>query len=104
MYVMYKEFGISTYNTLANRMIDYCLGSNPKNLCYLTNIGSNSVKHPHHRANEPNRDGVTHGMTGALAGGPDSSENFVDDVNQYTYTEVARDYNASFLLGVAGRE
>jgi endoglucanase len=103
MYVMYKEFGVNSYNKTANLMIDYCLGDNPKGLCYLTNYGSNSVKHPHHRANEPNRDGNTHGMVGALAGGPDNSDNFTDDVNQYTYTEVALDYNASFLLGCAGR-
>jgi len=103
MYVMYKEFGIDSYLTTANMMIDYCLGSNPQGLCYLTNLGTKSVKHPHHRANEPNRNGTTYGMTGALAGGPDSSDNFVDDVNQYVYTEVALDYNASFLLGCAGR-
>ncbi len=103
MYIMYKEFGVSTYISLANLMIDYCLGSNPLNLCYITNYGANSVKHPHHRANEPNRNGVTHGMVGALAGGPDSGDNFADDVNQYVYTEVALDYNASFLLGCAGR-
>lgn len=103
MYIMYKEFGVKDYNSLANLMVDYCLGGNPRNLCYLTNYGSNSVKHPHHRANEPNRDGVTHGMLGALAGGPDSGDSFTDDVNQYTYTEVALDYNASFLLGCAGR-
>ncbi|MGD8400914.1 MAG: glycoside hydrolase family 9 protein [Bacillota bacterium] len=103
MYIMYKNFGVEAYNKIANLMIDYCLGENPKGLCYLTNYGSNSVKHPHHRANEPNRDGVTKGMVGALAGGPDSGDNFTDDVNQYTYTEVALDYNASFLLGCAGR-
>lgn len=103
MYIMYKNFGVDNYIKIANLMMDYCLGSNPKNLCYLTNYGSNSVKHPHHRANEPNRDGKTYGMTGALAGGPDNSDNFTDDVNQYVYTEVALDYNASFLLGCAGR-
>jgi endoglucanase len=103
MYIMYKEFGLADYNKTANMMIDYCLGDNPKGLCYITNYGSNSVKHPHHRANEPKKDGTTHGMVGALAGGPDSGDAFTDDVNQYTYTEVALDYNASFLLGCAGR-
>lgn len=103
MYIMYKEFGVKDYLTLANKMIDYSLGDNPKGLCYLTNYGSNSVKHPHHRANEPGKNGTTYGMTGALAGGPDSGDGFTDDVNQYVYTEVALDYNASFLLGCAGR-
>ncbi len=104
IYIMYKNFGLSAYNSTANLMMDYCMGANSKSLCYLTNYTSNSVKHPHHRANEPNRDGVTHGMLGALAGGPDQSDNFTDDVNQYTFTEVALDYNASFLLGCAGRK
>jgi hypothetical protein len=105
MYVCYKEFGIN-YNTAANMMIDYCFGTNPKSLSYLTNTTytSNSVKHPHHRANEPVQGGATHGMVGALAGGPDNSDNFTDDVNQYQYTEVALDYNASFLLGCVGRK
>lgn len=103
IYVMYKNFGVDSYNAIANRVIDYCLGDNPKNLCYLTNYGSNAVKHPHHRANEPVMGGRTNGMVGALAGGPDNGDNFTDDVNQYVYTEVALDYNASFLLGCAGR-
>jgi hypothetical protein len=105
MYIAYKNFGIN-YNTSANMMIDYCFGTNPKSLSYLTNTtyATNTVKHPHHRANEPVRGGPTNGMVGALAGGPDQSDNFTDDVNQYTFTEVALDYNASFLLGCVGRK
>ncbi len=105
MYIAYKNFG-TNYNTSANMMIDYCFGTNPKSLSYLTNTtyASNTVKHPHHRANEPVRGGATNGMVGALAGGPDQSDNFTDDVNQYTYTEVALDYNASFILGCVGRK
>lgn len=102
-YMAYKKFGNTDYLKMADFMIDYALGSNPLGLSYLTNFGSKSVQHPHHRANEPKRDGVTNGIIGALAGGPSSGDSFVDDVGQYVYTEVALDYNASFILGCAGR-
>ena len=72
-------------------------------MCYLTNYGSNSAKHPHHRANEPVRGGATKGMVGGLVGGPNNNDSYTDDVNSYEFTEVALDYNASFLLGCAGR-
>ncbi|MEN8907154.1 MAG: glycoside hydrolase family 9 protein [Clostridiales bacterium] len=104
VYIMYKEFGVSDYNSDANLSIDYALGSNPSGTSFITNYGSNAIKHPHHRANEPNRDGVTHDMVGALAGGPNNDDSFTDDVNNYINNEVALDYNASFLLGVAGRK
>lgn len=105
MYIAYKNFGIN-YNATANMMIDYCFGVNPKSLSYLTNTTytTNTVRHPHHRANEPVRGGSTNGMVGALASGPDPSDNFIDDVNLSIYTGVALDYNASFLLGCVGRK
>ena len=71
-------------------------------MTYLTNYGTNSPKHPHHRANEPVRGGTTKGLIGALVGGPNNKDQYVDDVNSYEYTEVALDYNAVFLLGCSG--
>jgi hypothetical protein len=103
-YIMYKNFGVSDYISDANFSIDYALGSNPSGTSFITNYGSPSIQHPHHRANEPNRDGVTNGMIGALAGGPNNDDSFTDDVNNYTNNEVALDYNASFLLGCTGRK
>ncbi len=83
--------------------MNYTVGVNPRNSSYITNWGSNPPQHPHHRANEPNRDGVTNGMHGALVGGPNNSDGYVDDVNDYYLNEVAIDYNASFILGMAGK-
>jgi endoglucanase len=104
MYVMYKEFGLSSYITAANQIVDYCLGSNPSGICFLTNDGTNSIQHPHHRANQPNQSSsFTNGMVGALAGGPNSDDSVQDQVTNYTNNEVALDYNASFLLGCTGR-
>jgi hypothetical protein len=42
-------------------------------------------------------------MIGALVGGPNNSDGYTDNVDDYTMNEVAIDYNASFLLGMAGR-
>jgi endoglucanase len=70
---------------------------------YITNYLNNPPRHPHHRANEPNRDGNTNGMIGALVRGPDNSDGYSDNVNDYTMNEVAIDYNAAFILGMAGR-
>ncbi len=102
-YLVYKHFGNDDFLDMADLIIDYCLGTNPRNSSYVTGYGNNPPKHPHHRANEPRRDGVTNGLVGALVGGPDIGDGYVDDVNQYVYTEVAIDYNASFLLGLAGK-
>ena len=101
-YLYYKYFNDERYLGIANNIIDYCLGDNPLGMTYLTNYGTNSPKHPHHRANEPVRGGTTKGLIGALVGGPNNKDQYVDDVNSYEYTEVALDYNAVFLLGCSG--
>jgi endoglucanase len=101
-YLAYKLIGWDGYLETADLSMDYTLGSNPRNGSYVTNYLTNPPRHPHHRANEPNRDGNTKGMIGALVGGPDSSDGYKDDVNDYTMNEVAIDYNASFILGLAG--
>jgi endoglucanase len=102
-YMAEKLLSYNGYRSLADFSIDYILGDNPRNGCYMTNYLNNPSQHPHHRANEPNRDGVTNDMIGALVGGPDNQDNYNDDVNDYTRNEVAIDYNASLILGLAGR-
>ena len=42
-----------------------------------------------------------HVLTGALVGGPDENDNYVDDRNDYIHNEVACDYNAGFQSAVA---
>lgn len=97
-----KLVGINLYNSTAEDTMDYILGDNPRNSSYVTNYLGNPPRHPHHRANEPDRDGNTNGMIGALVGGPNESDGYTDDVNDYVMNEVAIDYNASYLLGMAG--
>jgi endoglucanase len=102
-YLAAMKFDYAGYIETADLSMNYTVGQNPRNSSYITNWGANAPQHPHHRANEPNRDGVTKGMTGALVGGPNSSDNYEDNVNDYTMNEVALDYNASFILGMAGK-
>ena len=43
-----------------------------------------------------------HTIYGALVGGPDSSDNYTDDRDNYVNNEVACDYNAGFTGALAG--
>jgi len=105
----YRQSGDKKYLSLAQTQIDYMLGNNPSHISYVIGYGSNWPLHPHHRAangytyaNGDNAKPAKHQLTGALVGGPDQSDVYKDDVNQYQYTEVAIDYNASFVGGISG--
>lgn len=98
-----KFFDYAGYLETGDLTIDYILGDNPRNSSYITGWGTNPPVHPHHRANEPVRGGATNGIVGALVGGPGLSDDYVDNVNDYIKNEVAIDYNASFILGLAGK-
>jgi hypothetical protein len=101
-YLAYKLLGYEGFLDTGELIMDYCLGTNPRNGSYVTNYLAHSPEHPHHRANEPNRDGNTYGMVGALVGGPNSGDGYTDRVDDYIMNEVAIDYNASFIIGLAG--
>lgn len=105
----YKQTGSETYKNFAKSQIDYMLGSNPANMSYVIGYGSKYPTHPHHRAANgytyaggENANPAKHVLTGALVGGPDLTDRYIDDVNQYQYTEVAIDYNAAFVGALAG--
>jgi hypothetical protein len=42
-----------------------------------------------------------HVLTGALVGGPDANDNYVDSRSDYISNEVTTDYNAGFQSAVA---
>ncbi|CDG34951.1 glycoside hydrolase family 9 [Acetivibrio thermocellus BC1] len=97
--------------SFAKSQIDYILGSNPINMSYVIGYGSNYPKCPHHRAangytyaNGDNAKPAKNLLLGALVGGPNMSDNFIDDVNQFQFTEVAIDYNAAFVGALAAIE
>jgi endoglucanase len=104
----YRQTGDTTLTAFAKSQIDYVF-SNPSGMSYEIGYGSSWPQHPHHRAangytyaNGDNAKPAQHTLTGALVGGPDQSDNYIDDVNQYQYTEVAIDYNAGFVGALAG--
>jgi endoglucanase len=101
-FLAYKLLGYNGFNTLGGKIIDYCLGTNPENRSYVTGWGRNPPIHPHHRANEPTKGGATKGIIGGLVGGP-TDDSYSDNVDNYQETEVALDYNAAFIFGLAGQ-
>ena len=93
----------------AKGQMTYIMGANPLNRSYIVGYGNNPVLHPHHRAAHgsltqdmnvpPNH---RHTLWGALAGGPDGSDQHRDLTTDYAYNEVAIDYNAAFVGALAG--
>lgn len=110
--VYYKTSGKQEYLNLAKSQVDYALGNNPRKSSYVVGFGSNYPKFPHHRAasgrlegppaDEKKQQPERHLLYGALVGGPDSGDNYIDDVERYVFTEVAIDYNAAFVGAMAG--
>lgn len=106
--------------TFAKSQIDYILGSNPMNMSYLVGYGANYPARVHHRgasivSYRENKGfiGCTQGydywysrleanpnvLVGALVGGPDCQDNFVDQRENYMQTEACT-YNTAPLVGI----
>lgn len=100
----------NNFGEWAEGQMNYLLGSNSGNHCYVIGYNSKSVKYPHHRAasgyNDVSSNATTpmkHLLIGALVGGPDSSSSsYVDSATNYATNEVALDYNAGLVAASAG--
>jgi len=101
-----------SYRQFARTQIDYALGDGGRS--FVCGFGNNPPTHAHHRSsscpdaptpcdwntfNSPNPN--FHVLSGALVGGPDENDNYVDDRADYIHNEVATDYNAGFQSAVA---
>ncbi|CAI7745750.1 unnamed protein product [Closterium sp. NIES-54] len=104
------------------RQVDYILGVNPKKVSYMVGFSSSYPQHVHHRgASLPSiwvnntRMGCNDGwpafqskapnvnvLTGAVIGGPDSSDAFRDERDNYQQVEPSTSINAPFV-GVLAR-
>ncbi|CAI5950928.1 unnamed protein product [Closterium sp. NIES-64] len=104
------------------RQVDYILGVNPKKLSYMVGFSSSYPQRVHHRgASLPSiwvnntRMGCNDGwpafkskapnvnvLTGAVIGGPDSSDAFRDERDNYQQVEPSTSINAPFV-GVLAR-
>ncbi|MEM6631135.1 MAG: glycoside hydrolase family 9 protein [Bacteroidota bacterium] len=96
------------YYNFAVNQINYALGNNPANRSFVVGFGNNPPKNPHHRTahgtwtnNLRNPEESRHILYGALVGGPDLSDTYVDDRGDYIANEVATDYNACFSGALA---
>lgn len=92
--------------------IDYLLGKNSSNYSFIVGFGANSPKHPHHRNVYLNDNNPADGapkmamviptknqQIGLLVGGSRTPSTYVDNIDQYRYSESGIDYNAC-LVGV----
>ncbi|KAK7283161.1 hypothetical protein RIF29_12505 [Crotalaria pallida] len=102
-----KQFGSSHLLNFAKKQIDYMLGKNPLGRSYMVGFGKNPPKQAHHRgASVPmsQKDAKVdcgtsfqkwfsvdtpnpNELTGAIVGGPDKNDQFIDKRNASPYTE-----------------
>lgn len=90
-------------NDWCNEQMQYILGDNKFNKCFVTGFAENSPKYPHYRAIGNFESGEPlYTLVGAVVGGPDKSGNYADTATDYAKNEVALDYNANLVMAVAG--
>lgn len=106
--LLYDKYQNDTvYSEWARGQMEYLMGNNSLNRCYITGFNEKSVKFPHHRgasglAIDVDKNTHRHTLIGALVGGPDSNDKHNDSTGDYVQNEVALDYNAGFVGALAG--
>lgn len=103
--------GRKEYYEAAKKQLDYVLGCNPNNVCYVTGFGTNTVKYPHHRPSAT----LGTAMPGMISGGPceglfDACAKeklgplelpplrcFIDNQDSYSTNEIAIYWNSTFV-------
>ena len=92
-----------SYKKFYEQQINYSLGDNPSNRCYVVGFDESSPTCPHHRTvhgswkndlKVPTES--RHILYGALVGGPLSDGSYEDDRGNFMNNEVATDYNAGY--------
>ena len=90
------------YVKFIQKQVDYIQGDNPAKVDYIVGADPSSPKSVHHRgssgATDANGSPAKNAfpLYGALAGGPDANDKYVDDRTNYNSNEVALDYNAAY--------
>ena len=96
-----------TFSNWALGQMEYLIGDNPMDRCYVVGFSDKSAQYPHHRASS----GLTkcedtskqkHVLYGALVGGPDAKDLHNDITKDWIYNEVTIDYNAAIVGAAAG--
>ncbi|KAI3468051.1 hypothetical protein Pfo_024714 [Paulownia fortunei] len=117
-----KKFGSPRLMAFAKQQMDYLLGKNPRRRSYMVGFGNKPPTQAHHRgasvpkmpttkviscpmsfvywyntnASNPNE------LTGAIVGGPDKNDNFVDQRTNSAMTEPTT-YTNSLAVGVLAK-
>ncbi|CAL0327151.1 unnamed protein product [Lupinus luteus] len=117
-----KQFTSSHLLAFAKKQMDYILGQNPEGRSYMVGFGKNPPKQAHHRgASVPksSKDEVAtcsmsfakwlnvdspnpNELTGAIVGGPDKNDKFVDKRTASSYTEPCT-YVNSLAVGTLAK-
>ncbi|KAF3632229.1 Endoglucanase 20 [Capsicum annuum] len=116
------NFSTSKIKAFAKSQVDYILGNNPLQMSYMVGFGNKYPTQLHHRAsslpsiyNHPARVGCNDGYSswysinnpnpnthvGAIVGGPNSGDQFVDSRSDYSHSEPTTYMNAAFVGSVA---
>lgn len=111
--IAYDLTGNQDFYNAAKNQLNYILGCNPLNICYVTGFGTKTVKNPHHRPSGA----IKETMPGMLAGGPTQGLNdavareklegvapvscYIDHVGSYSTNEVALYWNSPLVYIIA---
>ncbi|KAH3741117.1 endoglucanase E-4-like [Dreissena polymorpha] len=100
------------FKKYAMSQINYILGDNKLHISFQIGLGSHFPKKPHHRGSScptnstwcnPTSDADNPNvLTGALVGGPDQGDNYVDRRDDNVKNGVGCDFNAGFQGTLAG--
>lgn len=104
----YKISKDKKYIDAALSNLDYLLGRNATNYCFVTGIGTKSPMHPHHRPSVS--DNIVEPVPGMLVGGPNPGQqdhcaypfkepetSYVDSDCAYAANEIAINWNAPMV-------
>ncbi|XP_010448714.2 PREDICTED: endoglucanase 20-like [Camelina sativa] len=115
------QFTSSQIQDFAKSQVDYILGNNPISMSYMVGFGSKYPTQPHHRGSslpstisKPEKIDCNGGFsyynsdtpntnehTGAIVGGPNSSDQYSDKRSDYSHAEPTTYINAAFIGPVA---
>jgi endoglucanase len=109
LFYAYRVTSNQAYLKAAIEQLDYLLGRNHFNQSFITSVGTNSVRHVHHRIAQAKKIVIP----GLMVNGPNAQAqdkiapkdqgplSYVDDQRSYATNEYAIDYNAS-VIGLMG--
>jgi endoglucanase len=111
--VGYEITGDKNFYNLALGQLNYILGANAHQISFVTGIGADYVRHPHHRPTAS--DGIEEPVPGFLSGGPNQNLQdpvlvklfdkntppamcYADDTGSWSSNEIAINWNAPLVF------